>query len=357
MIKKKLLAASLSIIMITMLCGCNKTKEKSEEVKKNEIASQFSVGMVMDDGGLGDMAYNYGASLGLERSKDELGVKIYSIESQTPEQYEKTIMETTKNNDLILAIGFRMKDALETVAKDNSGKDFVIIDEVSEMPNIKSITFKEEEGAFLMGIIAGEMTKTNKVGFIGGVDMPIIQKFESGFTAGVKSVNEVAADGLINKKMVKYASSFKETEKGYDFAKGLYEEGVDIIFNASGAEGLGVFKAAKEMGAYALGVDLDQGAVLEEYKNVILSSMIKKVDVAVFNSVNEFISGTFKPGKNNQLKLGLKEEGVGIAESTSNNVPQDVIDLTNKYKELIIDKTINVPTTSDELTGFVVPKI
>lgn len=357
MIKKKIVVTILSIMMITMFGGCTKAEEEDVELKKNNTASEFSVGMVTDDGGLGDIAYNDGAITGLKQANEELGVKIYSVETKDTEEYEKNIMEITKANDLVFAVGFRMKDSLETVAKDNSEKDFVIIDERSEMPNIKSITFKEEEGAYLMGVIAGKMTKTNKIGFIGGADMPIIQKFEAGFAAGVKSVNEDAAEGLINEKMVKYTSSFRDTGKGYDLAKGLYEDGADVIFHASGAEGLGVFRVAKEMGRYAIGVDLDQGQLLEEYNGVILSSMIKKVDKAVFDTINEFISGSFKPGQSNVLKLGLKEDGVGIAESTKNNVPQDIIDLTNKYKGLIIDGTITVPTTFDELNAFIVPKV
>ncbi|GIM29479.1 BMP family ABC transporter substrate-binding protein [Clostridium polyendosporum] len=282
-------------------------------------------------------------------------MKVTVLESKQEEDYEPNLKKLAKDSDLTFAIGFLMKDSLTKISKDMGEKNFAIIDAVVDSSNVKSIVFKEDEGSFLMGIIAGKMTKTNKVGFIGGVDGSTVQKFESGYNAGVKAVNPAAAEGLISRKTVKYVGSFSDPKKGYELAKVLYNDGCDVIYHASGSSGLGLLKAAKESKKWAIGVDQDQAVTAPDYKEAILSSMVKKVDAAAYEASKEVIEGKFRGGKANILVIGLKGDGVGMAPTTKNNTPQDVIDLADKYKNAIVDGKFKVPSKLEEVREFTVP--
>ena len=347
--------ATIALIMIVIMqvngCSSNMNKEKKEDRSKSKIA------MVIDKGGLIDKSFYDAANIGLNKIEKEYGIKPTIIESSDEENYGKNLKSAAKDNDLIIAAGFTMKNSLEKIAIDTADKSFVIIDAVVDEPNVKSVVFKEEEGSFLMGIIAGKMTKTNKVGFIGGIESEIIERFEAGFIAGVKTVNEAAAEGLLSKKNVKYAGNFNDSNKGYELGKSLYNDGCDIVYHASGTVGLGLFKAAKEMNKWAIGVDQDQGTIVSEYKNNILSSMVKYVDKATYEVAKEFIKGQFKGGKDNVMKLGLKEEGVGIAASTKENTPKEIVDLVEKYKKAIAASEFDVPTSISKVKEFKAPEL
>lgn len=355
--KKKRLIAVLSsmVIVITLFGGCAMKKESAagSEGKK----SKTKIGMVTDKAGLGDKSFNDLAYEGLKKVEKDSGVKITVLESKQEENYEPNLKKLAKDSDLTFATGFLMKDAVTKISKDMGEKNFAIIDAIVDSSNVKSITFKEEEGSFLMGIIAGKMTKTNKVGFIGGIDGPIIQKFEAGYTAGVKAVNPAAAEGLVGRKTIKYTGSFSNSDKGYELAKVLYDDGCDVIYHASGAAGTGLLKAAKESKKWAIGVDKDQSITAPEYKDVILSSMIKRVDTAVYEASKEVLEGKFKGGKDNVLVLGLKGDGVGMASTTKNNTPKEVISLADKYKSAIINGKFKVPAKIEEVKEFTVPSI
>ncbi|MBE6056959.1 BMP family ABC transporter substrate-binding protein, partial [Clostridium sp.] len=187
-----------------------------------------------------------------------------------------------------------------------------------------------------------------------------INKFESGFIAGVKSVNPEAAKGLIGTKdkagaMVKYADSFTDTNKGYELGKSLYGAGCDIVYHAAGGVGIGLFKSAKELNKadkriWAIGVDRDQAAEMTEYADIILSSMVKRVDTATFNATKEVVDGTFKGGKH--IELGLKEDGVGIAPSSNKNTSKETLELVEKYSKAVKEGKIKVPATREELVKF-----
>lgn len=360
--KKKRLIAAISAIAVvtTMLMGCG--SEKKDNTASTSSAKKYSFGMATDQGGLGDKSFNDAANKGLEdiKSKEADHVKaIHVLESKQEENYEPNLRQLAKTNDLTVGVGFLMKDALEKVAKDNPNKNFVLIDEVSELSNVKSLTFKSEEGSFLMGVIAGKTTKTNKVGFIGGMESDLIKSFEAGYIAGVKAVNPKAAEDLISRKTVKYAGSFSDSGKGYELAKSLYNDGCDVIYHAAGATGLGMFKAAKETTTdsnkhWAIGVDQDQAVTNASYKDVILSSMLKKVDVATEAACKEVIDGKFKAGTS---VYGLKDGAVDMADSTKDNTPQDVIDLANKYKQAIIDGKFTVPSKIEDVKDFTAPEV
>ena len=211
-----------------------------------------------------------------------------------------------------------------------------------------------------MGVIAGLTTETNKIGFIGGKDSPTINKFEVGFAAGVAAVNPEAAKGLISEdgksagSTVKYADSFEDTNKGYELAKSLYNDGCDVIYHAAGGVGLGLFQATKELreegkNVWAIGVDMDQQVSLPDFEDVILTSMMKRVDKATYDAAKSIVDGSFEAGVK---VLGIAEGGVGMSDSTSKNTDPAVIEKAKEYEEKIKNGDIKVPVTREEAKNF-----
>ncbi|GAA0126180.1 BMP family lipoprotein [Clostridium senegalense] len=353
--KAKKLVAILMSAMLTasVLVGCGSSAGNGEEKDNAGTESKIMIGLATDEGGLNDKSFNQSADTGVKKAQEEFGLDYKPIESSKKEDYEPNLQALVdEGSALTFAVGFQLSKAMENIAKANPDSHFAIIDEnVEGVDNVQSITFKEEEGSFLMGVIAGKMTKTNKIGFIGGKDFPTINKFESGFVAGVKAVNPNAVVGLESPDgenpgpNVKYADSFTDTNKGYELAKSLYDSGCDVIYHASGATGTGMFKAAKELKdkgkeVWGIGVDMDQTITLPEYADVILSSMIKKVELATYEASKDAKDGKFEGG---HKVLGIKEGGIDIAETTSKNTPQDVVELAQQYKEKISKGEVVVP--------------
>jgi basic membrane protein A len=354
--KKKVVAILTAVAVVaTLLVGCG---TKKEEVKpaapKTEVTKSTAViGLCTDEGGLNDKSFNQSANEGVKKAEGEDGFTYLTLESKKKEDYVSNLESLVEEkSDLTFAIGYQMFDAITAVAKNHTDKHFAIVDSVVELPNVASIVFKEQEGSFLMGVIAGKMTKTNKIGFIGGKDGEMINRFEAGFAAGVKAVNPEAAKGLLSKDgksagtTVKYADSFDDTNKGYELAKSLYQDGCDIVYHAAGGVGIGLFKATKELkdsgkAVWAIGVDLDQAVKIPDYADVILSSMMKRVDTATYNEAKAQVKNTFKGGT--VITLGLKEDGVGIAPSSSKNVPADILTLVKTYEDKVKNGDIVVP--------------
>ncbi len=364
---KRLVAVLTSAILtagVLVGCGSSATKENEGGASAGEgKKSEIMIGLATDEGGLNDKSFNQSADEGVKKAVEEFGVEYKPIESKKKEDYEPNLQALVDaGSDLTFAIGFQLDKATESAAKNNPESKFAIIDAKVDAPNVTSITFKEEEGSFLMGVIAGKMTKTNQVGFIGGKDFDTIQKFESGFVAGVKAVNPEAGkllespDGKKAGKNVKYADSFDDTNKGYELAKALYDSGCDVIYHSAGGVGIGMFKATQELKdagkeVWAIGVDKDQAAEkdLQKYANVILSSMIKRVDVATYDATKAVVNNEFKAG---HIELGLKDGAVGIAETTEKNTPKEVIDLAKDYEQKIIKGEIKAPATREEAKNF-----
>lgn len=362
--KKRLLSLLTAAVMsVTLLAGCGggeKKPESGKEPAKQE--TKIKVGLVTDEGGVNDGSFNQSAHEGIEKAVKELGIEqINAIESKQQEQYEPNLKTMASASDLVVGCGFMMEQAMSNVSKQLGDKKFLIVDAIVGSPNVSSITFKEEEGSFLAGVIAGKMTKSNKVGFIGGKEGDVIGRFESGFIAGVMSVNPEAGKLLMPKDaktpgtMVRYVDSFTDQQKGVEAAKMLYNAGADIVFHAAGGVGLGVFKAAKEMNKFAIGVDSDQAAALPEYKDVILVSMEKKVGESVIDTIKAVKDGTFKGGEHKVV--GIKEDRVGLAPTIHPDVKKDALELSDKYKAAIKDGKFKVPATREELKGFTVPQI
>lgn len=346
----KVLALLLGVTSIIVGCGAN----NSSALKKADIIEKqvYNFALVKDDFSNEENYFADSAVDGLERIKKEYGAKIEVFDTNSSEDYKKRLREAAQNNDLTFASAFKFLESLNNVAKDYPDKNFAIVDTISDLPNVKSIDFKDEEGAFLMGIIAGNATKTNKVGFIGAIKEELIERFSSGFMAGLKVSNEEAYKNIREGNLVQYIGNFNDQKKASDIAKKMYDEGADIIFESAGEAGKGLFRAAKEKGKYAIGADIDWAERFPEYANVILSSMIKNLDEAVYTTAKEVINSDFKAGPNNKMEVGLKDNGIEIAKTTSNLVSKEILDKVEKYRVSIINGEFNVPKTLDEVENF-----
>lgn len=347
MFKKGLVLLLALTMVFSLMTGCAKPAPAPtptpEATPTAPPAPTYSFGMITDVGGLGDKSFNDSAWAGLTKAGQELGVEPKVLQSTKQEDYEPNLGSMASSVDLSVAVGFLFEQAMAAAADQYSDKKFGVVDTVVDKPNVMSATFKENEGSFLVGVIAGLTTKSNTIGFVGGMELPLIQKFEAGFRAGVASVNPKA------KVLVDYTGSFGDPAKGKEIALKQFEKKADVIYHASGACGIGVIQAADDKGFWAIGVDQDQAK--ESKNNKVLCSMIKRVDTATHSIVQAYANNTFNGGAANALILGLKEEGVGYSDN-GKNVAADVAAVADKYKTAIIDGTIAVPTTKDELQAF-----
>jgi len=312
--------------------------EKSgEEEASGEPEKQYYVAMVTDLGGVNDNSFNQSAWEGLQAFGAEFGAKVDYLQSQSDADYVPNLNQFVKGGaDLTWGIGFLMGDAVKQVADQNPDAKLAIIDATVDAPNVASVTFKEHEGSFLVGVVAGLMTKTNKIGFVGGMELPVIKKFEVGFIAGVKAVNPDA------EVIVDYTGAFDAPDQGKASAATLYNNGADIIFHAAGATGDGVFNEGSERkkagnDVWVIGVDKDQSVTFGH--EITLTSMMKRVDQAVARVSADVVNGTFTPGV---IELGLAESGVGLPENNP-NVPEDVLSKVKEFEQKIVSGEIVVP--------------
>ncbi|MCY9590756.1 BMP family ABC transporter substrate-binding protein [Paenibacillus chitinolyticus] len=338
----------LSLVMMLaftlVLAGCGKKADNggaapSGNASGGEKKSDVKIGMVTDVGGVNDKSFNQSAWEALEKLKKDTGISTKYLQSKADSDYVPNLNQFVQGKyNLTWGIGFVIADAMKTVAQQNPTANFAIIDNVVEAPNVQSITFAENEGSFLVGVVAAKMTKSNKIGFVGGMDIPVIKRFEAGFKAGVAAVNPDA------KVLINYTGAFDKPDLGKAAAATMYNDGADIIFHSSGATGNGVFNEANDRikqgkKVWVIGVDKDQS--LEFGDQVTLTSMVKGVEEAVTKYSKMVVDGNFKPGA--PVTLGLKDNGVGLASTSSKNVPADVLKLADEYKEKIIKGEIKVP--------------
>ena len=334
---KKIVALGSAMIIGTLsLVGCtNKNENANSEENKT-----LKIGMVADVGGINDESFNQSAWEGLQRAEKELGVEIKVLESKQASEYLGNI-ETLADDgmDLIIGVGNTMAEDIKTQAENYPDKSFAITDETYDTipENVTPILFSEKEATFLTGLIAGKMTKTNEVGFIGGMENSVINRFLYGYMYGLEQANDEAD------VKIQFAGTFSDAAKGKSIANQMYSNNVDIILSAAGGTGVGVIEAAKEQDKYAIGVDKDQSELAP--KNV-LTSALKKVDVGVYDTIKEFKDGKLTGGE--AKVYGLKEGGVGIPESTKNLVPQDIIDYVNTMADKVKNGEIKIPNTKEE---------
>jgi basic membrane protein A len=307
-------------------------------------SAELSIAMITDVGGVNDQSFNQSAWEGLQRAEKELGVKAAYIESKQDADYGpnlETLLDA--GTDLIWGIGFKMADAVLDAAKRNPDQKYAIIDFAwDETPkNLVGVVFKAEQASFLVGYIAGKMTKTGKVGFVGGMSFPVIWGFEYGYRAGVMQANKDV------EVLVQYAESFSDAAKGKSIANSMYQQGADIVFHAAGGVGDGVIEAAKEQGKWAIGVDRDQNYLAPD--NVLTSAM-KRVDNAIFNVAKDLVEGKWQGGST--ISYGLAEGGVDIAPTTSKHVDAALLAEVEALKARIIAGEIVVPFSKETFATF-----
>lgn len=335
-LKKSLTAIIMAFTLSISMVGCSSNKE--EENLKTDKKDDFSVGMVLGEGGANDQSFNQSSLEGLEKAKEELGIKGTYLESNQDADYAPNI-ETfiDQDVDLIIGVGYTTAEAMLNAANLYPDKKFVIIDhnyeeDGQEIPkNMICATFNEREASYLVGIIAAKMSETQKVGFIGGMKIPNITRFEEGFIAGVKAGNPDV------EVLSQYANSFDDASLGKSIATQMYSKGVDVIFSAAGGVGTGAIEAAREKDKFAIGVDMDQNSLAPD--NVITSAM-KRVDIGVLDIISNTIKGEFDGGK--AIVYGLKDGAVGIAPSSDKNVPKDILDYVEEQTQLIIEGKVKV---------------
>jgi basic membrane protein A len=336
---KKMLFLSMMFVLIfaVVLSGCGKKKEAS--IKSDGTGKGFKIGMVTDTGGVNDNSFNQSAWDGLQQIKAGTGAEIKYLQSKGDADYLTNLNTFAKDNyHLTWGIGYLMGDAMKTVAGQFPKNNFAIIDSVVEAPNVESVTFSENEGSFLVGVIAGLTTKTDKIGFVGGMKGDVIGRFEAGFVAGVAAVKPTA------KVLINYAGAFDKPDLGKAAASTLYNDGADIIFPAAGSTGNGVFNEAKDRfkagkKVWVIGVDRDQSLTFGD--DITLTSMVKRVDKAVEIISKDLIGNKFQGGK--VTVLGLKDDGVGIPATSSKNVSAEILAKVEDYKAKIISGKIVVP--------------
>jgi basic membrane protein A len=315
----------------------------------NADASGLKVGVAFDIGGRGDASFNDAAGAGLDRAISQLGLAKANTKELTAGPNESEDAAATRLRQLvsdgynpIIAVGFKYATALKTVATESPNTKFAIVDDSSvDLPNVTPLVFAEEQGSFLVGVAAALKTQTCKIGFVGGVEQPLIQKFQAGYVQGAKAVApniQVDVDYLTPAGDF---TGFSDPAKGQVVATGQLDNGADVIYHAAGASGQGVFQAVKAAGKSAIGVDSDQYNIpgLADVKDVIITSMLKRVDVAVFDYINAAAAGNLSTLPKT---FDLKVDGVGYA--TSGGKVDDIAAQLDAYKAAIISGAIKVGT-------------
>ncbi|MBN9064568.1 MAG: BMP family ABC transporter substrate-binding protein [Rhizobiales bacterium 65-9] len=266
--------------------------------------AQLKPAVVFDMGGKFDKSFNEGVFNGVERFKKETGIDYAEFEVTNPSQREQALRNfARRGNDPIVAVGFAQEDALKKVAAEFPKTRFTIIDSVVDLPNVQSIVFKEHEGSYLVGVLAALASKTGKVGFIGGMDIPLIRKFACGYAQGVKAAKPNAE--LFQNMTGTTPAAWRDPVKGGELAKSQIDRGADVIYAAAGGTGIGVLQAAADNGKLGIGVDSNQNHL---HPGKVLTSMLKRVDNAAYGAFTGAKNGTWKAG---MLNLGLAEDGVG----------------------------------------------
>ncbi|MFA5012198.1 MAG: BMP family ABC transporter substrate-binding protein [Ignavibacteria bacterium] len=328
------------LIFAVLLSSCGKKKETSEV---SNDPSKFKVGLVFDVGGRGDKSFNDAAYNGLVRAKKDFGIDFEVIDPGDGADRESALRKLASKNDisLIFGVGFIFTEDITKIANDFPNKKFGCIDysinpDTKIPDNLSALEFKEEEGSFLVGAIAALKTKTNTIGFIGGMESSLIRKFEKGFSQGAKFVKPEI--NVIVTYISVTGEGFKNPGKAEEIAISQYSKGADIIYHASGLSGIGLFKAAKENNKLAIGVDLNQ---YEEAPGFILTSMVKIVDEVIYQTISDFKNGTFKSGIKS---LGLKEKGVGYVYDQKNKelIPDEIKNKVDDIRDKIISGDIKV---------------
>ncbi|MGH9830433.1 MAG: BMP family lipoprotein [Blastocatellia bacterium] len=323
---------ALILASALMLPACTKMLGDSESDRGKK-----HVGIVYDLGGKDDKSFNSAAYAGITRAAHDFPIVLRDVEPGDLTALEPSMRAFAERGyDLIIGVGFDQANIMEGVARDYPNLKFAIIDGVIDLPNVASLIFKEHQGSFLVGMIAARTTKTGKIGFVGGMDIPLIHKFETGYEEGAHYANPNVE--VFQNYVGVTDTAWNNPGRGKELASAQINRGADIIFQAAGNSGLGVFDAVEEQGKLAIGCDSNQNWVKPGF---ILTSAVKRVDVAVYNAVESLVKDDFKGGVH---EFGLDNDGVGyvIDQYDKKLVPQAVIDQVEQARKDIIAGQINV---------------
>lgn len=352
--KKKLLAVLLSTAMVLSLTACGgkeeapaetpntaapeaEAEDEAEAESPEASFEDIKIGLVTDVGGVNDGSFNQSSWEGLQRAEKEFGVQVNYLESATDADYAPNL-ETfvDEEYDLIISVGYMLADATRAAAEANPDCRFAIIDDASiDLDNVTSLMFEQEQGSYLVGYVAGLMTESNNIGFVIGMANENMNKFGYGYCAGALDANPDITIQQFN------ANSFSDSATGKTNANTAITNGADIVFHAAGATGLGVIEACQEAGVYAIGVDSDQSSIAPD---TVLTSAMKRVDNAVYDSVKSLVEGKLEGGVH---VYDLAVSGVDIA-PTQDLLPEEVISAVEEVKAKIISGEIDVPATQEE---------
>jgi basic membrane protein A len=327
-------ALSAAALLCMLLLGCSHAP----------AAGGLRFGLVTDVGGLGDQSFNDSAYAGLLRAGRLYRARVQVLQSRSAPDYQPNLSVFAQQGfNEIIAVGFLMANDLSEVARRTPNRNFAIIDAVIGLPNVASVTFKEEDGSFLAGALAAMVSTTHRIAFLGGIDIPLIRKFEAGFTAGAREIDPATV------VLVKYVGSFDDVASGKELADVLYDQRADIIFTAAGKAGLGAFEAVKSrQGDYVIGVDADQDDLVP---GKVLTSMVKHTDVAVITVCGAVAAGRPMHG---HLELGLRDGAIGL---TDFHYTRSVVDGARRrrlsmLRYAIINGKIQPPANREELERF-----
>ncbi len=342
----KLTAVAAVAALVFAGAGCAKKSTDDSASGSDDCVEKgdVKVGMAFDVGGRGDQSFNDSAAAGLDKAACELGFEVKDAEAQDGEpesaREERLQQLVDAGYNPVIAVGFAYSAAVGKVAAANPDVNFAIVDDAVEGDNITNLLFAEEQGSFLVGAAAALKTETDNIGFIGGVDTELIRKFEAGYRAGAEAVNPDIKIQSVYLTNPPDFSGFADPAKGNTAATGMFDKGADIVYHAAGGSGGGLFEAASEQGKWAIGVDSDQAKTADEsVRDSILTSMLKNIDVAVYDFLKSVADGEPKTGPQ---VYDLSVDGVGY--STTGGHVDDIADQLEEYKQQIVDGEITVPS-------------
>ena len=344
----------MALMLLAAACGGDKEADTGTGTDTGgtdaEATSDIKVGLALDVGGLGDKSFNDAANRGLQQAIDEGLVSEENTKlietNQTGSNRDANVVNLLDSGyDLVLGIGFSFSPGVDKIAGDYPEQFIGVVDGfAAEAPNVANLGFKEHEGSYLVGAAAAMKSESGTIGFLGGQEgTGLIEKFEAGYAAGAEAVNPDI------KILVEYigdsVGAFVDPTKGEALSQKMYDQGADVIYHAAGQSGLGLFKAAVDANKLAIGVDSDQSLTASpEEQKLILTSMLKRVDTAVYDAIKNVVNDTWQPGF---ISLGLAEEGVDYAVNEFNDnddlLSSDIQAKLDEYKQQIIDGEITVP--------------
>ncbi|MER0237027.1 BMP family ABC transporter substrate-binding protein [Fulvimarina sp. MAC8] len=300
-------------------------------------AAEVQPAIVYDLGGKFDKSFNEAAYNGAERYEEETGTAYRDFEIQSDSQREQALRNFARRGfDPVIGIGFSQAQAMEKVAEEYPDTHFAIIDAVVDKPNVRSILFKEEQGSYLVGVLAAMASETGKIGFVGGMDIPLIRKFACGYVEGAKAVNP---DIEVYENMTgTTGAAWNDPVRGGELAKSQFDQGADVVYHAAGGTGIGVLQAAADAGKLGIGVDSNQNMT---HPGSVLTSMVKRVDNAVFETIEDLANDEWSAGTE---ELGLEQDGVAWALDENNRelITEEMEARVGEAREKIISGEVEV---------------